>query len=213
MQVNIKAVVDNFKNINIKNVIFEAIMNAIDAKTTKIDIKVHTSSLDEGNQKPYIDKMEVIDNGEGFIQESIKSFEEYRSEYKKSLGCKGIGRFIYLKIFETIRIQSQNVEIDFSIKGVNSKQIDEHHQLTNICFANPKQNSYIDFDTIAQDIREHFLAYFKLQKEEIQIDVYENLKGSIKSTDIPQFETKVFEIKNYSFTISYIFGNHEIKIT
>lgn len=213
MQVNIRAVVDDLRNINIKNVVFEAIMNAIEAKATKIDIKAHSSSLVEENQKPYIDKMEVIDNGEGFTEENLKSFEEYRSEHKKSLGCKGIGRFIYLKIFKNIKIQSQNVEIDFNIKGVNSKQIDAHHQLTNICFINPIQNCYINFDTITQDIREHFLAYFKLQKEEIQIDIYENenLKSSIKSTDIPHFETKDFEIKNYPFTISYIFGNRELK--
>lgn len=61
MQVNIRAVVDDLRNINIKNVIFEAIMNAIEAKATKIDIKAHSSSLVEENQKPYIDKMEVID--------------------------------------------------------------------------------------------------------------------------------------------------------
>lgn len=32
MQVNIQAVVDDLKNINIKNVIFEALANAIQAK-------------------------------------------------------------------------------------------------------------------------------------------------------------------------------------
>lgn len=213
MQVNIRAIVDDFKNIYPKNVIFEAVMNAIEAGATKIDIKIYTRNLDKENQKPYIDKMTITDNGVGFTKENIQSFEEYRSAHKQNLGCKGIGRFIYLKIFNHIKIESQNIEIDFTTKGVNAKNVDSRHDLTTIYFLNPLQNSHINFDTIAKDIKEHFLAYFKLENKEIQIDIYENdnFKKSIKSTDIPHFEIKDFKIKDYAFSILYLFGNDEFK--
>ena len=213
MQVNIKAVVDDLKNIQVKNVIYEAVMNAIEANATKIDIKIYTRNLDKENQKPYIDKMQIIDNGEGFTQKNIQSFEEYRSAHKQNLGCKGIGRFIYLKIFNHINIKSQNAEIDFTCKGVNTRNIDSRHDLTTIYFLNPIQNPHINFDTIALNIKEHFLAYFKLQTKEIYINIYENdnFKEMIKSTDIPNFETKDFKVKNYQFTISYLFGNDKFK--
>ena len=213
MQVNIQAVVDDLKNVSVKNVIFEALANAIQAKATEINVKIYTNSLIKENQTPYIEKMAIIDNGEGFIEANLKSFEEYRTTHKKHLGCKGIGRLIYLKIFKNIKIQSQNMEIDFNISGVNSEKVSENYELTNILFLNPIQNCYINFNTITQDIKEHFLADFKLQTKEIRINIYENgtFKESIKSTDIPHFETKNFQIKNYSFNISYIFGNDKFK--
>lgn len=213
MQVNIRAIVDDLKNIYPKNAIFEAVMNAIEAEATKIEIKIYTRNLDKENQKPYIDKMTITDNGVGFTKENIKSFEEYRSAHKQNLGCKGIGRFIYLKIFNNIKIESQSVEIDFTCAGVSTKNVDSRRDLTTIYFSNPLQNQHIDFGTIGKEVKEHFLAYFKLQTKEIQIDIYENdnFKESIKSTDIPHFETKDFKIKDYTFSILYIFGNDEFK--
>ncbi|WP_334094018.1 ATP-binding protein, partial [Helicobacter typhlonius] len=91
INVNIPEVVEQLKNVKVENVIFELIMNAIQANATLIELKIIASSLDDKNKTPYIDKIEVIDNGDGFNEGNIKSFGEYRSNYKKSLGCKGIG--------------------------------------------------------------------------------------------------------------------------
>ena len=54
MQVNIRAVVDDLKNIDIKNVIFEALANAIQAKATEINVKIYTNSLIKDNQTPFL---------------------------------------------------------------------------------------------------------------------------------------------------------------
>lgn len=75
MQVNIQAVVDDLKNVSVKNVIFEALANAIQAKATEINVKIYTNDLIKDNQTQYIEKMAIIDNGEGFIEANLKSFE------------------------------------------------------------------------------------------------------------------------------------------
>ena len=95
MKINIPEVVDQLKNVKLENVIFELIVNAMQANATYIELKIIASSLDNKNITPYVDKIEVIDNGDGFNEENLKSFGEYRSNYKKSLGCKGIGCLLY----------------------------------------------------------------------------------------------------------------------
>lgn len=51
------------------------------------------------------------------IKKIGESFGEYLSSYKAELGCKGIGRFTWLKVFNEIKIKSQLLDecvtIDF----------------------------------------------------------------------------------------------------
>ena len=49
------------------------------------------------------------------LEKNIESFNNYRSSLKRDLGCKGIGRFLYLKIFEKIQIKSLDKKIDFVV--------------------------------------------------------------------------------------------------
>lgn len=207
---NIRAVVEDLKNIKVENVIFEAIMNAIQANATYIELRIIASSLDNKNQTPYIDKIEAIDNGEGFNEENIKSFREYRTDYKKSLGCKGIGRFIYLKLFKNVKIVSKDKEFDFNYNGMTNPREREFYDKTLVTLSNPNSNFYIDFSKIKEQIKEHFLAYFKTESKNIEIAIYRNNEkiDIVKSNDIPQFEKKDFKIKDYSFAISYLFGEN-----
>ena len=207
---NIRAVVEDLKNIKVENVIFEAIMNAIQANATYIELRIIASSLDNKNQTPYIDKIEAIDNGEGFNEENIKSFREYRTDYKKSLGCKGIGRFIYLKLFKNVKIVSKDKEFDFNYNGMTNPREREFYDKTLVTLSTPNSNFYIDFSKIKEQIKEHFLAYFKTESKNIEIAIYRNNEkiDIVKSNDIPQFEKKDFKIKDYSFAISYLFGEN-----
>lgn len=213
MNVNIPEVVEQLKNVKVENVIFELIMNAIQANATLIELKIIASSLDDKNKTPYIDKIEVIDNGDGFNEGNIKSFGEYRSNYKKSLGCKGIGRFIYLKLFKSVKVISKDKEFDFTYNGMTEPKEQDFYDKTRIILLNPKDNFSVDFSKIKKQIKEHFLAYFKTENRDIKIDIYRNDRyvDNVKSNEIPHFKKKEFKIKNYSFSISYLFGENDFK--
>ncbi|STQ85763.1 ATPase [Helicobacter muridarum] len=213
MDVNIQAVVEQLKNIKVHNVIFELIMNAIQANATNIELKIIAPSLIKKNKTPYIDKIEVIDNGDGFNQENIKSFGEYRSNYKKSLGCKGIGRFMYLKLFKNVEVISKNKEFNFTYNGMTEPKERDFYDKTKVILSNPKEKFSIDFSKIKKQIKEHFLPYFKTGSKDIKIDIYRDNEciDNIKSNEIPHFEKKEFKIKNYSFSISYLFGENDFK--
>ncbi len=213
MKINIPEVVDQLKNVKLENVIFELIVNAMQANATYIEFKIIASSLDNKNITPYVDKIEVIDNGDGFNEDNLKSFGEYRSNYKKSLGCKGIGRFIYLKLFKSVKVVSKNKEFDFAYNGMTEPKEQDFFDKTKVILSNPKDNFSVDFSKIKKQIKEHFLAYFKIENRDIKIDIYRNDEcvDSVKSIEIPDFEKKEFKIKNYSFSISYIFGESDFR--
>ncbi|MCX2717708.1 ATP-binding protein [Helicobacter sp. MIT 21-1697] len=213
INVNIPEVVEQLKNVKVENIIFESMMNAIQANATLIELKIIASSLDDKNKTPYIDKIEVIDNGDGFNEENLKSFGEYRSGYKKSLGCKGVGRFMYLKLFKNVKIISKNKEFDFTYNGMTEPKEQVSYDKTKVILSNPKNNFSVDFSKIKKQIKEHFLAYFKTESKDIQIDIYRNNEcvDNVKSNEIPDFKKKEFKIKNYSFSISYLFGENDFK--
>ena len=48
----------------------------------------------------------VTDNGEGFHDANMTSFETLDSEYKVDYGCRGVGRLLWLKAFEKVKIKS-----------------------------------------------------------------------------------------------------------
>lgn len=213
MNVNIEAVVEQLKNIKIENIIFELIMNAMQANATHIELKVIASSLDDNNKTPYIDIIEVIDDGDGFNEKNIKSFSEYRSNYKKSLGCKGIGRFMYLKLFRNVKIVSKDKVFNFTYNGMTEPKKQDFYEKTKVILSNPKDKFLVDFSRLKKQIQEHFLAYFKIGNKTIKIDIYGNndCVDEIKSNDVPHFKKKDFKINNYSFSISYLFGENDFK--
>lgn len=48
----------------------------------------------------------VEDNGVGFTPDNMDSFETLDSDYKAGMGCRGVGRLLWLKAFERISIRS-----------------------------------------------------------------------------------------------------------
>ena len=112
-KINILGIVKSIKSkTNVYSPIVEAVVNSIEAiegkPHGKIDIIVYRENvLEFDNAKPYINSIEIIDNGVGFTQENTDSFDTYLSETKLEIGGKGFGRFIYLKYFNDAKIQSQ----------------------------------------------------------------------------------------------------------
>lgn len=94
------------------DVLFEAIINAIHAKASKIVCRLNSSDnpmkengLEIINKK--VDTITISDNGEGLNNDNYNSFCKYRTEYKKELGCKGVGRFVFLKVYENAHYKSE----------------------------------------------------------------------------------------------------------
>lgn len=56
-------------------------------------------------QEPIIG-FKIIDNGVGFHDRNMESFETLDSDYKAHQGCRGVGRLLWLKAFEAVNISS-----------------------------------------------------------------------------------------------------------
>jgi anti-sigma regulatory factor (Ser/Thr protein kinase) len=126
---NIKSIVDNLDNIEWKQTIFEAITNSLHAGATNVDIKFMSDTLEYEETQKKIDEIIIIDNGEGFNDENTEAFQEYGTQHKKiklNIGAKGVGRFLYLKIFDKVYIESLDKEIKFSVENdINVHKLDE----------------------------------------------------------------------------------------
>lgn len=210
---SIETIVNDLQDVTWEQVVFEAVTNSLQANATEIKINLNSSSL-KITDKKYIDQLIVEDNGEGFVENNIKSFQNYRSQHKRELGCKGIGRFLYLKIFEKVYIESLNKQIDFVINNdIKVSDAESKSQLTKVFFNKPKKQFTVNYEKLEQDLKDHFIAYFRLIEKEVIINIFENnkLQKTIKSTQIPKFETKKFKIHTHEFTLDYVFNDETIK--
>lgn len=111
-KINILRIIKNIKSkTNVYTPIVEAIVNSIEAigknKNGKIEIIVKRDRvLEFDNTKSAIVSIEIIDNGVGFNQFNRDSFDTFFSEAKKDMGGKGFGRFMFLKYFDEVKIES-----------------------------------------------------------------------------------------------------------
>jgi hypothetical protein len=115
--------------------LFEAISNAIDAIAacedglSKHEIRVRLIANDDlvkkaGDESFIVDGFDVTDDGIGFNDEHLASFQKAHTRSKVKLGGKGVGRFTFLKVFRTVaansiyRKNNQNFRrtMDFSIE-------------------------------------------------------------------------------------------------
>ncbi len=120
----------------------------------------------------------VTDNGNGFNQENYTSFLEAYSQLKVKKGCKGIGRFLWLKAFDEITINSTYTEhgkwflrsFTFSLNGINPEdnvkelEGDSYTRKTQVCLKQfrPVYRDSVAFklESLARKIIEHCLPYF-----------------------------------------------------
>ncbi|MBF6340660.1 sensor histidine kinase [Nocardia abscessus] len=69
-------------------------------------------------QKPIVGFV-IEDNGIGFTPDNIASFETLDSDHKSSLGCRGVGRLLWLKAFDKVAVRSTyEVEEGDQVKDV-----------------------------------------------------------------------------------------------
>jgi hypothetical protein len=171
------------------------------------------------------DSFAVTDNGRGFTSENYKSFLTADSSLKWKKGCKGIGRFLWLKAFENAKIESTFFEdniwkkriFDFTVTGItpdeNLLTTDKQERKTTVTLTGYKSH-YRDkcpksIETLARKIIEHCLIYFLLNKCP-KIVIIDSLGESI---DLNQYyETKIreslhqdqFNIQDNNFVIYHV---------
>jgi len=221
VETRIKNIVNDLPNVTWEQIIYEAITNSIQANATNIKIDFSSNSLDMKDTNKYIDAIKIIDNGDGFNQKNTASFKEYKTDLKKDLGCKGIGRFLYLKVFENISIESLNKKIELVIdKDIIVEDVELTKKDTSLIFTHPNKSNkknVLNYNDLEQNIKNHFIAYFKLLKDnnkEVNIQIFENNieLTSISSNEIPTFKSKTFSIKKHNFKFSYILNDENIQV-
>lgn len=132
----------------------------------------------------HFEEFTVVDNGEGFTERNYKSFLEAYTTYKVQKGCKGIGRFLWLKAFNKIEIRSiysENGEwfqreFTFSLEKAinpedNKKKITaptDGKRMTEIRLIGFHQmyrdEVALSLESLAKKIIEHCLPYFIIGK-------------------------------------------------
>lgn len=107
--------------------VFEAVVNSIHAIEEKVDnaagkivLRINRDiqgdlELD-ANALPPIVGFAIKDNGCGFDSENFKSFETLDSDHKIDKGCRGVGRLMWLKVFDVVESESHFLDEDNEIK-------------------------------------------------------------------------------------------------
>ena len=134
------------------------------------------------DKDPYYDPIndfEIIDNGIGFDKVNYDSFLTSDTRLKKKRGGKGVGRFLWLKAFEKVKVDSKFYEedkmkkrkFDFSLieNGISNhkiEEIEENNPITKVILKNlnPSYQEYMPkkLETLGFQILEHLLVYFIL---------------------------------------------------
>ncbi len=119
MLANIKGLVDRLELSQAKAMmpLFEAISNAIDAIEEHKDgfpkhsirirlVAAHDLAHQGGDEVFVLDGFDISDDGVGFDDGNLASFQEAHTLSKVKVGGKGVGRFTFLKVFSNVHIRS-----------------------------------------------------------------------------------------------------------
>lgn len=230
MFAEIKRIVDEdiSSRVSQYDVIFEAITNAIHANATSIEciLNSYDNPIKENESEIVRKKVHTItvrDNGDGLHDDNYDSFCKYRTEYKIALGCKGVGRFVFLKVYnyanftsslvKTQEIRSFKFDFDFDTDNIKSTLSKVEQNLTEVIF-NSLSESYLNYEKhidrrIEMDleaIREKVLLnliptlfFYKKKGVEITISFIDQTTSDqvfIEPKDIPEFKERKFIVKD-----------------
>lgn len=224
MQVSTKQILKKLpSNLKITSILEEAITNSIQANASEIEVYFNTIPSELFDEKRKVKNLIIIDNGDGFTNENIDSFNHYLSDYKEVLGCKGIGRFTYLTICESVKFKSfnngKNIEFLFDMNTEQISPIEISNEplvkKTKVDFLNV-QNKEVASDLKAEEkeLINHFLSIFKFLVDDgknlfIKLFLDEEHKATIEAQEHgsgfidEEFFVKVSNVKEEKFVVSY----------
>jgi len=181
-KINILGIISAIKSkTNVYSPVIEAIVNSIEAiqeaKIPQGEIIISVKredALELDDSLPKIVNVEIQDNGIGFNQKNRDSFDTFYSFDKRDIGGKGFGRFIFLKYFDNVKVDSiyrQNgqlynrkftfgKEFDIIINETNN-EIDSREHKTTVYLNNFKGDYALDknLETITRKVTIHPLFY------------------------------------------------------
>lgn len=213
--------------------LFEAVVNAIQAieeSDNKNDGKISILAkreFDYGQEKlsqnaalERIESFVITDNGIGMNEANYKSFNTAYSTLKIKKGCKGIGRFLWLKAFSSVKIKSCFCENgtffsrEFSFtpeNGVAPKDnitaTDKTETGTEVILDGfltaYKNTAPIELEVIAKKIIEHCLPFF-ISGSCPEITLCDNISDSV---NLNKYYEK--NIKDSLHQDRFTIGEHE----
>jgi len=207
-KLNIKRTVDNIRaSTTVYSPIIEVVINAIQAieatsrPNGKIAVRVLRAQQKElDGSLSEVRSFDIEDNGIGFTQQNRESFDTLYSDFKAAEGGKGFGRFVCLKYFDNVQVNSVYADGEtfkrrqFSMGKdndiiVNEKVSDTSESTTGttVHLRELKDDRSVDkkLSTIARNLAERLLPVF-LPKDSVcpEIVLYENEGGeSIRLND------------------------------
>lgn len=218
-KINIQGIINNISSkTNIYTSIIEAIVNSIDSiveggkplREVVITLKRETI-LNLDDAIPSVVSIEIEDNGVGFNKKNRDSFDTFYSSDKKETGGKGFGRFMFLKYFTDVRIESiyQGADKAFFCRTFNfGKQFDiiTHEVNTPTSEKTPKTKIYLNniidekqldkgLETISRKLLERLLIFFVDEK-----------------FNCPKITIKEADGSNYIILNDYVTQGNEIKL-
>lgn len=107
--------------------VFEAVVNSIHSieekghsDNGKVVLRINRAtqeSLDfDAKSLPPILGFTITDNGCGFDETNFKSFETLDSDHKIDKGCRGVGRLMWLKVFDLVEVESHFADVNGELK-------------------------------------------------------------------------------------------------
>jgi hypothetical protein len=213
--------------------LFEAVVNSLHAieesrnPAGNIDIYVQREQGLAGLEMNDYDLSPILnfcieDNGIGFTDENYQSFDTADSTFKASKGAKGIGRFLWLKAFNKVHIESvfkkngefyeRSFEFRLSKDGVEKKKCDKTDKkdcktiVTLMTFGKGYQDHCPkSIAAIGNRIIEHCLVSF-LSNSCPQITIRDdkdavNLNEVFREKVISQANTVLLECKGQAFKL------------
>lgn len=213
-----------------------AIAEAKKAQLLKGKGEVRITVIRQGNPKTLegleevenypIRSLSVWDNGIGLDDDNLGSFTETDSDHKVDIGGKGVGRFVCLKAFTSIQVESnyftkngwrkRNFEFKNTKEGfdnysdVDSKSTRAGTTVTlNLIRTNYQKNAPKSTLEIARDIIDHFQLYF-INGNAPKLTLFNQNGDSVDVNNVfsTEFESKIekqdFEFAEEEFTLILI---------
>lgn len=202
--------------------LYEAIINSIEAieeannKNGRIDIYIKRAEGLQNKEGSILDEITgfvIKDNGLGFTDANFSYFQTSDTTYKVERGGKGVGRFLWLKAFDKVEIESVYregdsfkkrqfafVPEDDGIKNHSVKNIDQTERNTEIQLIgfSSKYQKYCPkrLETITAHILEYCLEYFIrpycpqifLHDDSQVTNLNDNFEGEMLKKETMEFE-------------------------
>jgi len=228
----------NLKRQHVLQQLFEAVSNAIHGiqAAERADGSIRIELIRDSSQPslaltpdghtdrslPEIVEIRVSDNGVGFTDENFASFRELDTRHKLRIGGKGVGRLVWLKVFDraivsstyridgALRCRRFNFLLPSGIEGTedNGPENGREEPLTTITLTSPRDPFREALRHRATTVRDalvrHFTSYLlRARAPQIElIDGDERLSASLDG--IAGMVRSSFAIRDQNFTIDHL---------